>query len=117
MTGATCNTMESVKFTASELPELVRGRDQDLIARVAPLARQHDVSLDLRDVERIDAAGIAALISLYGCARATGHNFAIANASARVEEILALVGLDQILLSRNAVQKSQSDDYCERSAA
>jgi anti-anti-sigma regulatory factor len=60
------------------------------------------VTLDLTHVERIDAAGIAALISLYWCADAAGNRFTVVNASAHVAEILALVGLDRILLSRNA---------------
>jgi anti-anti-sigma regulatory factor len=60
-------------------------------------------------VERSDAAGIAALISLYWCADAAGNKFAVVNASAHVAEILALVGLDRILLSRNAAPNAQSE--------
>ena len=117
MSSATCNTMDTVLFTTDHLTELVRGCDQNLMQRVSPLVRQHDVALDLREVERIDAAGIAALISLYGTARDAGHKFTVANASARVAEILALVGLDQILLSQDAVNKSHCDDCLERPAA
>lgn len=117
MTGVTCNVMDTAIFRTSEMTELVRGSDQDLMLRLSPLVRQQDVSLDLRDVERIDAAGIAALISLYGTAREAGHSFTVANASARVAEILALVGLDRILLSQNAVSTSHSEHCLERPAA
>ena len=76
------------------------GCDKGLLEKLAPLVRRENVSLDLGRVERIDAAGIAALISLYGSARDAGHCFSVTNASARVAEILALVGLDRILLSQ-----------------
>ena len=72
MMSAMCNMTDTVTFSRGEMTELVRGRDEDLMRRVAPLVRQHDVALDLRDVERIDAAGIAALISLYGNAQEDG---------------------------------------------
>ena len=45
------------------LTELVRGHDQDLFARLAPVVRRQSLLLDLELVERIDAAGIAALIT------------------------------------------------------
>src|SRR5674476_476722 len=78
----------------SELTELVRGSDRRLIEEMEPLVRRQNVSLDLASVERIDAAGIAALISLYRMAHESGHGFSISKASARVEEMLTLVGLD-----------------------
>ena len=50
------------------MTELVRGNDHCLVAQLEPLVRQQNVTLDLHSVGRIDAAGIAALIALYGCA-------------------------------------------------
>jgi anti-anti-sigma factor len=85
------------------LTELVRGNDARLVATLAPLVRAEDVSLDMNHVHRIDAAGIAALISLYGCARDSGHAFQVCNVPARVEEILSLVGLDHILVTSTTV--------------
>jgi len=85
------------------LTELVRGNDARLVATLAPLVRSEDVALDMNHVHRIDAAGIAALISLYGCARDSGHAFQVCNVSSRVEEILSLVGLDHILVTSTAV--------------
>jgi anti-anti-sigma regulatory factor len=110
-------TNEAMVVTPCELSELVRGRDQGLLAKLAPLVRQHSVSLDMGRVNRIDAAGIAALILLYGSARDAGHGFTVSNASARVREMLALVGLDRILLSQNAVQHSPAEPCMEMHAA
>ena len=117
--------MNSILFTTADalmlapggVRELVRGHEQILLERLTPMVRQQNVVLDLRQVERIDAAGIAALVSLYACARNTGHDFTVSNASPRIEEILALVGLDHILLSHNAVPNSPSEPCFDRPAA
>jgi anti-anti-sigma factor len=101
----------------SELTELVRGSELRLIEEIEPLVRRQDVSLDLAGVERIDAAGIAALISLYRMARESGHGFSISKVSARVAEMLALVGLDRILLSQNAKRNARCRSRLARSAA
>lgn len=116
MNGILCNPSETI-FSANGMTELVRGEEQDLVEKVTPIVHDRSVALDLRHVERIDAAGIAALISLYGRAHDAGHEFRITNVSPRVAEILALVGLDRILLSQNAVQNSHSAGRFERSAA
>jgi anti-anti-sigma factor len=101
----------------SELAELVWGHDQPLLARLTPLVRRQSVTLDLGTVQRIDAAGIAALISLYASAHEAGQRFTVSNPTARVAQILALVGLDRILLSQNVVQKSHCDPVYVRPAA
>jgi len=84
---------------------------------VAPLLREKDVILDLNRVERIDAAGIAALISLYSTARTLGHTFSVKCLSPRVAEMLSLVRLDDVLVSHNAVFASQCEFSYERPAA
>jgi anti-anti-sigma factor len=120
MTNTMCNQPAGGPITAGEpgeLTELVRGQEQLLLNRVTPLVRRQSVTLDLSSVERIDAAGIAALISLYRAAHETGHRFAISSASPRVAEILALVGLDRILLSQSAARISHSRLHPQRSAA
>ena len=94
--------------TPSQLTELVRGNEQRLIDAIKPLVRFQSVALDLTSVQRIDAAGIAALIALYRIANASGHRFCISKVSSRVAEMLTLVGLDGILLSCNANQASHS---------
>jgi anti-anti-sigma factor len=120
MTGTMCCTPSMLAIEAGvpcELSELVRGCDRCLIEQIAPLVRLQSVSLDLKRVERIDAAGISALIWLYRSAREAGHNFSVSNASPHVTEILKLVGLDRILLSHNANQTSHSGLRMEQDAA
>jgi anti-anti-sigma factor len=101
----------------AELIELVRGREKELLAWLSPLVRRQSVTLDLRSVERIDAAGVAALVSLYSSARQAGHRFTVAHPSPRVAEVLALVGLERILLLHRAAWKSHSSPRFERTAA
>ncbi len=99
MTATLSIPYDTVTFAASGLTELVRGNEECLLGQLSPLVRSGSVMLDLGQVERIDAAGIAALISLYGRACEAGHRFSVTNPSPHVAEILKLVGLDQILLS------------------
>ncbi len=65
----------------------------------------------------IDAAGLAALIALYCDARKSGHRFLVANPSPRVSEILRMVGLDEILVSRNAEEPSCFRPHLQETAA
>jgi anti-anti-sigma factor len=82
----------------SEPAEWVRGNEAAILGRLAPLVREQCLLLDFSRVRRIDAAGLAALISLYRTACESGHTFAITNPTPRVAEVLAIVGLDQVLL-------------------
>lgn len=84
--------------------ELIRGHEQILVERISPMVRAQNVALDLSEVERIDAAGIAALITLYGHAQKAGYHFSVVNAPPRVAEILAIVGLDHILIEPDTVR-------------
>jgi len=102
---------------ACELTELVRGSDRRLVEEMAPMVRREDVALDLRSVERIDAAGIAALISLYRMAEESGHGFSVFNAAPHVLELLELVGLDRVLLSHNAKIDANSGPELAENAA
>lgn len=87
-------------IAAGEITELVRGNDGALLERFMPLVRSQSVTLNLAAVKRIDAAGLAALITLYCTARESGHDFTIQNPSSHVAEILGVVGLDKLLLSQ-----------------
>jgi anti-anti-sigma factor len=87
-------------IAAGEITELVRGNDSALLERFMPLVRSRCVTLNLEAVKRIDAAGLAALITLYCTARESGHDFTIQNPSSHVAEILAVVGLDKLLVSQ-----------------
>lgn len=106
-----------VVIAPSDVHELVRGQEGEVLKRLKPLVCAQSVTLDLSYVERIDAAGIAVLISLYGCARDAGNVFAITNVSTRVLEILHLVGLDRVLVSHNAVQCPRQQPRFSQSAA
>jgi anti-anti-sigma factor len=88
--------------------ELVRGNEDRVQAELLPHVRQGSVALDLSQVERIDAAGIASLITLYCSAIEAGNEFYVVDPSARVLELLHLVGLDGILVSGNDVSNSGS---------
>lgn len=101
----------------TDLTELVRGNEQCLLSRLTPMVRRQSVTLDLGQVERIDAAGIAALISLHANAYEAGQCFNVVNPTAHVAEILRLVGLDRILLSHTAMKRSHSGSCIERPAA
>ena len=94
-------TRTAVVAAPEGMTELVRGCDLRLVGQVEPLVRARDVLLNCESIVRIDAAGIAALISLYGSARNTGHSFRVCNVRAHVQEILAIVGLDRILVACN----------------
>lgn len=104
--------IETSVTVPGNLHELVRGQEQRLLKELEPVVREHSVTLDMHQIERIDAAGIAALISLYGAAHAAGHEFAIVNASARIAEILQIVGLDRILISSGAANPCPQGEPC-----
>ncbi|HEY1987453.1 MAG TPA: STAS domain-containing protein [Terracidiphilus sp.] len=110
-------TSETSILAPLGMTELVRGSDQRLIQRLAPMLRETSITLDLHSLDRIDAAGIAALISLYSTAHNAGHEFAVCNVPTRVSEILALVGVDHILMSQDVIHKSLAGDRYERPAA
>jgi anti-anti-sigma factor len=97
--------------------ELVRDQVAQLLRHLTPLVRERNVALDLASVGRIDASGIAALATLYSSARAAGNSFRVTNPSARVAEVLSVVGLDCILLSHHVVRNSQCGGNMDRSAA
>lgn len=85
-----------------EITELVRGSEQLILERFLPLVRQQSIVLDLCSVTRIDAAGLAALITLYAEACKSGHSLTVSHLTRHVREILALVGVDRLLESSEA---------------
>jgi anti-anti-sigma regulatory factor len=92
-----CDEREGIGVEIAEMTELVRGQDERLLERMLPLVASQSVTLAIHDVERIDAAGITALIKLYRVASESGHSFTVSRASAHIEEILHLVGLERLL--------------------
>jgi anti-anti-sigma factor len=101
----------------AEFHELVRGNEDRLITLMTPLVREKSTVLDLSHVRRIDAAGIAALITIYGSARKAGHTFHVCNVTPHVEEILNLVGLEHILVTRDEVRDPVTEQCIECPAA
>lgn len=96
------STREGTECVVPEgISDLVRGAEARLLEQLMPLVRRQRVWLDLRRVERIDAAGIAALITLYRAACEAGRCFAVMNPTPHVREILTLVGLDRFLLAED----------------
>jgi anti-anti-sigma regulatory factor len=79
--------------------ELVRGSEDLALGQLLPRVKRESVALDLSSVERIDAAGIATLITLYCSAVEAGNEFYVVDPSLRVLEMLRLVGLESILVS------------------
>jgi anti-anti-sigma factor len=102
---------------SNKITELVRGSEQQLLERLQPLVRRQNVTLDLAHVARIDAAGLAALITLYCDACQAGYRFGITNPSHRVREILAIVGLDALLVAQNAEEVTYLETQLEETAA
>jgi anti-anti-sigma factor len=84
----------------SGVRQLVRGSEQGILEELQPLVESGSVRLDLSSIERIDAAGLAALVSLYCAACKAGHDFAVVNPPRHVVRILAIVGLDGILVTK-----------------
>jgi anti-anti-sigma factor len=78
--------------------ELVRGNEFRLTTELLPLVQHESVALNLSQVERIDAAGIAALITIYCTSIESGTEFTVVDPSPHVLELLRIVGLDRILL-------------------
>jgi len=77
--------------------ELVRGQEQGFLRELRPLVESGSLRLDLSRTDRIDAAGLAALVSLYCDARRCGHEFAVVNPTRRVARVLEIVGLERMI--------------------
>lgn len=96
----------SVHTAVIDSTEFVRGQEQKFLEQLQPLVSAQNVVLDLGKVTRIDAAGLASLITLYCDACKAGHSFRIVNPSVHVAELLALVRLDRLLVAREADELS-----------
>lgn len=110
----------TLKFQTAEpgaMPELTRENIGYLLEILGPLVLLRNLKLDLTGVERIDAAGISMLLTLYSRAREAGNYFSLVNVPARIVEILSVVGLEPLLLSHNTVQNPQYEAALCRTAA
>ena len=96
---------------------LVRGTETGLLEEIMLLVQRQSVWLDLSCVERIDAAGLAALIALYRAAGESGRCFGVTNPTPHVREILCLVGLDKFLMNENSEEAGCPESEVARNAA
>ena len=90
--------------------ELVRGTEANVLAGLVPRVQQQSIALDLSQVDRIDASGIAALITLYCSAVEAGTQFSVVNPSGHVLELLRIVGLESTLVSDNLYLESCDEE-------
>ncbi len=111
------NRVESVRNVVLRIKELVRGQEQGFLEELAPAVVSENVALDFAEVERIDAAGLAALITLYTDACKAGHTLTVARPSRHVREILQIVGLDRILVAQPGAEASLGCMQLQESAA
>jgi anti-anti-sigma factor len=88
--------------------ELVRGAEASVVDALLPRVKRESVALDLSGVQRIDAAGIAALITLYCSAVEAGTDFSVVDPSHHVLELLRIVGLDSILMGDARLANARS---------
>jgi len=95
--------LDSTTQTVSGVRQLVRGREHEILEELQPLVERRSVRLDLGSIERIDAAGLAALVSLYCAARRAGHDFVVVNPPRHVARVLNIVGLDRVLVPNDSV--------------
>jgi anti-anti-sigma regulatory factor len=101
----------------AQMNELVRGNAQFLLDCMMPLVKEQNVTLDLRRIVRIDAAGLAALIKLYCAARDAGRRFGVRNPTAHVAEFLTLVRLNGLLVSPDSENFPSQAMQLQESAA
>lgn len=86
--------------------ELVRGSECEVLDELLPRLKKESLALDLSGVDRIDAAGIAALIRLYCGASAAGTQFSVVAPSARVRAMLQTVGLETVLVADGSPRRA-----------
>jgi anti-anti-sigma factor len=79
--------------------ELVLETEAQIVSKLLPRVRFESVALNLSRVERMDAAGIAALLTLYCAAAEAGTDFSVIAPSPHVLETLRIVGLESVLVA------------------
>jgi anti-anti-sigma factor len=111
------SSFESAIILVSDTTELVRGQEQKFLEQIMPRVRRQSVALNLESVDRIDAAGLAALVTLYCESCKAGNSFTVSHPCRRVREILELVGLDRILVRESEVERCFESALLQESAA
>lgn len=83
--------------------ELVRGKESAFLSAALPMVENGGLVLDMSQVNSLDAGGIGIILILRQVAEREGNFLVLTNPSARVQQVLRLVGLDAILVC-NEVQ-------------
>jgi anti-anti-sigma factor len=97
---------ESVVICTEDV--LVRGHEQSLLDELLPLVAKNDVALSLERVQKIDAAGLGALVTIYRLAREVGHTFRLIKPSRIVRGVICAVGLESALMYHNVNREPHS---------
>lgn len=79
-------------------PQLVRGKETELLAQALPLVEKSGLLLDMSQVQALDAAGVGLLMTLRQMAERSGTSLLLIDPSLRTRQILALLRLDEILI-------------------
>jgi anti-anti-sigma factor len=77
-------------------PALVRGQEQPLLSLAMPALEKGDLTLDMSQVQMVDAAGLGMLVVLHHCAAQSGHRLRLLNPGPRVAQLLSLTRLDSV---------------------
>lgn len=85
---------------AGELDLAGASNVQALLFEQAQAPGVRDVLVDLADVVFLDSTAVGALVSAFNHTREQGRGFAVVNPSAAALRVLALTGLDEILIRR-----------------
>jgi anti-anti-sigma factor len=72
---------------------------------------ERHIVLDLSEVSRIDAAGLGELVRVYNIARVAKGTFQIANPRAWVREVIARVGLLDLLNADGVAVRSMNPSF------
>jgi anti-anti-sigma factor len=82
--------------------ELVRGNESVFLAAALPMVEDAGLILDMSQVDSLDAGGIGTILILRQVAEREGNFLVLINPSTRVQQVLRLVGLDEILVCSEA---------------
>ena len=83
-------------------PRLVRGNETELFATALPMVESTGIILDMSGVKALDAAGIGSLMTLRQVAERAGTTVTLVNPTRRTRELLEVLGLDGLLLCKDA---------------
>ncbi len=111
------NRVESAGISSCGIKELVRGQEHGFLEELAPAVVRENVALDFGEVERIDAAGLAALIHALCDACKAGHTLTVSRPNRHVRGILQLSASTRILVAQPGAEPGLRMHALQGSAA